>query len=94
MGVARLGGHVQAALSATACWNVTQGRLFYWSWKALGADLLYILPGRPGHDVVNVRSLETIKGGGSSNSVGTHVLKHQPVPHLEVRQGTLLHDPI
>lgn len=42
--MARLSGHVQAALSATACWKVKQGGLLYRSWKALGADLLHILP--------------------------------------------------
>lgn len=41
-----------------------------------------------------VRSLETIKGGGGSHSVGPHVLKDQPVTHLQLRQTTLLNDAI
>lgn len=44
-------------------------------------------PGRAGHDVMQVRFLESIKGGGGCYSVGTHVLKDQPVAHLQVRQA-------
>lgn len=43
---------------------------------------------------MHVRSLEAVKGGGSSHSVGTHVLKDQPVTHLQVRQVALLNDAI
>lgn len=41
-----------------------------------------------------VGSLEAIKSGGSCNSVGTHVLKDQPVTHLQVWQVTLLNNAI
>lgn len=51
-------------------------------------------PGGAGHDIVYVRSLEAVKGGGGGHSVGTHVLKDQPVTHLQVRQVTLLNDAI
>lgn len=51
-------------------------------------------PGSAGHDVVNVRSLEAVEGGGGSHRVGTHVLKDQPVTDLKVRQVTLLNNAI
>lgn len=43
---------------------------------------------------MNVGSLKAIEGGGCCYSVRTHVLKHQPVTHLQVRQVTLLYDSI
>lgn len=51
-------------------------------------------PGRAGHDVVNVWSLEAVEGGGGGHSVGTHVLKNQPVADLHVRQVTLFNNTI
>lgn len=39
-------------------------------------------PGRAGHDVVQVRFLEAIKGRGGCYCVGPHVLKDQPVTNL------------
>lgn len=39
---------------------------------------------------MNVGSLEAVEGGGGCHCVGAHVLKHQPVAHLHVRQATLL----
>lgn len=51
-------------------------------------------PGTAGHDIVNVRSLEAVEGGGGSHGVSTHVLKDQPVTHLQVRQVTLLNNAI
>ena len=51
-------------------------------------------PCRARHDIVYVRPLEAIESGGGSHSVGTHVLKDQPVTHLQVRQVTLLNDAI
>ncbi|KAG7225155.1 hypothetical protein INR49_014786, partial [Caranx melampygus] len=47
-----------------------------------------------GHDIVNVRSLEAIEGGGGCHGVGTHVLKDQPVAHLQVREVALLNNAI
>jgi len=76
MGLAGLSGHLQAALSATAGWHFKQAGLLHRSWQALGTDLLHMLPSRAGHDVVNVWSLEAIKGGGGSHSVGAHVLEN------------------
>lgn len=43
---------------------------------------------------MQVRSLEAIECGGGSHSIGTHVLKNQPVTHLQVRQATLLSNAI
>lgn len=43
---------------------------------------------------MNVRSLEAVEGGGSGHGVGTHVLKDQPVTHLQVRQVTLLNNAV
>lgn len=51
-------------------------------------------PSRARHDIVYVRPLETVESGGGSHGVGTHVLKDQPVTHLQVRQVTLLNDAI
>ena len=51
-------------------------------------------PGRARHDIVDVRSLEAVEGGGGGHSVGTHVLKDQPVTHLQVGQAALLNDAI
>lgn len=51
-------------------------------------------PCRAGNDVVDVRSLEAIEGGGCCHSVGAHVLKYQPIAHLQVRQATLLNNTI
>lgn len=94
MGMAGLSGHLQAALSTTAGWHFRQARSLCWRGNALQTDLLHMLPGEAGHDVVYVRSLEAVKGGGGSHSVGTHVLKDQPVAHLQVRQVTLLNNAI
>lgn len=79
------------------CWKSNSDYLFY-SWavrNALGKNVseLY-LPSSAGHDVVNVRSLETIEGGGGCHSVRTHVLKYQPITNLHVRQAALLNNPI
>lgn len=43
---------------------------------------------------MNVRSLEAIEGGGGCHCVGTHVLKDQPVAHLQVRKVALLNNAI
>lgn len=51
-------------------------------------------PGSAGHDVVDVWFLEAVEGGGGSHGVGAHVVKDQPVAHLQVRQVTLLHDAV
>lgn len=51
-------------------------------------------PGRAGHDIVNVRSLEAVEGGRGSHSVGTHVFEDQPITDLQVRQVTLLNNAI
>lgn len=56
-------------------------------------DVLYS-PGGAGHDEMEVRSLETIEGGGGGHGVGAHVLEHQPVAHLQVGQAALLHDAV
>lgn len=51
-------------------------------------------PGRAGHDVVKVRPLEAVECGGGGHGVGAHVLKQQPVAHLQVGQETLLSDTV
>lgn len=94
VGLAGFCGHLQAALSAAAGWHFKQARLLRRSWHALGTDLLHLMPGTAGHDIVNVRSLEAVEGGGGSHGVSTHVLKDQPVTHLQVRQVTLLNNAI
>jgi len=43
---------------------------------------------------VHVRSLEAVEGGGGGHSVSTHVVKDQPVTHLQVGQVTLLNDAV
>ncbi len=43
---------------------------------------------------MNIGFLEAIEGGGCGYSVGTHVLKEQPVAHLHVRQAALLHNAV
>lgn len=51
-------------------------------------------PGGPRHDVVDVRPLEAVEGGRGGHSVGAHVLKDQPVTHLQVGQVALLDDAV
>lgn len=51
-------------------------------------------PGSTGHHIMDIRLLEAIEGGGGRNSVGTHVVKDQPIAQLQVRQLTLLHDTV
>lgn len=45
MGLARLSGHLQAALSPAAGWHLERAGLLGGRRQALGADLLHVLPG-------------------------------------------------
>lgn len=47
-----------------------------------------------GHDVVQVRFLEAIKGGRCCHSVSPHVLKDQPITNLQIWQTTQLNDAV
>lgn len=51
-------------------------------------------PNRATHDIVNVWPLEAIESGRSRHSVGSHVVKDQPVAHLQVRQLALLNNTV
>lgn len=58
------------------------------------ATLLKHIPGAAGHDVVDVWPLEAVEGGRGGDRVGAHVLKDQPVAHLQLGQVALLHDAV
>ena len=58
--------------------------LLHSGWEVLVLDLLHQLPCWPWHHIVHGRSLESIAGRSSSDSVSTHVLKEHPVAHMQV----------
>ena len=58
--------------------------LLHSGWEVLVWNLLHQLPCWPWHHIVDGRSLKSIDGRSSSDSVSTHVLKEHPIAHMQV----------